>query len=649
MRKLAVMGAVAAVALATATGARAATQTYNISGNLANSMNSCFNIAVSLTGTDCSYARTRVPQLPTPSGPKFTAGFYSKGSLGDNVNQVPASGDGKSELQVTGTVTIDDGDTPNDGTDDLISASWVIAAGVHNAATGSGDRALERWDSWTHEMAPTPVNWATANGGGGFTYVIGSRQNIANGVTNGPTGLPTPAPLCAAANPSDCFPTENAPDTQAAPGFWDQTFSVPGPASARIGIERTPAFGLYPANPGPSPNPNVGAQTTGAFTGYECIDNAGDNDCISSETLLGSDNIFYRTESGTPAPAPVGGTYPGPGNCTDGIDNDGTGGTDAADPECQPIAPSQLTGQSGAPISPPGFENVILQLVTDGQGAITSAQAFWTREYVILSGPSAGTDAAGVYSINNSYGGGRILFTGTLPQDSPTAVDDSANVIEDTATSIAVLANDTRGAPEPNTVTIESQPANGSVSVNGENVVYTPDQYFSGNDSFQYRVTDADGGTDFSIATVTVTVSEKTPDARNFNASSSGGNPTAAIPVLVAPTVLGTGPAAEHVVAVTGVATGGTCAVSGSGASQAVTFTPTPGFNGVGSCEFSVTDADGQSDNAQLNVSVSGNSSGGGGGVSGPQLPSGGSSLDLLTLALLAGAPLVARRRRVAR
>jgi hypothetical protein len=621
------MGAVAAVALGTA-GARAATETYNISGTFGNSVNSCFNIAVSLNQRDCSYARTRTPVQAITDGPKIVGAIYARGSTGDNVNYVPSPGDGKASLPVSGTVTIDDNGTPADGSDDLISATWIIGAGAHNATTGNGDRAVERWDTFTHVMAATPVNAAVALGSGGFEYLIGSR------------GKPTPSPLCAAANPSDCFPSENAPQTQDPPGFWDATFSTPNPASLRNGIERTTAFGLFP---GGVPNPNIGGQTTGTLAGYECVDNTGDNDCVTSEGLFGSSLTIYRNENGTVA------SHPTLGNCNDGLDNDGDTNIDAADPQCVPLAPSQPTGQTGVPVSPPGFENVILVLATDGAGAITVADAFWTREYVILSGPSAVNDPAGVYTMNNSYGGGRIAFTGTLPQSAPTAVADSADVIEDTATSIGVLANDTRGSPEPNTVTIESQPANGSAAVNGENVVYTPDLYYSGIDTFQYRVTDGDD--EFSVATVTVDVSEKVPDARDFNASSTGGNPTAAIPVLGAPTVLGTGAAADHTVGVTGLATGGTCAISGSGASQAVTYTPTAGFNGVGFCEFSVTDADGDPDNARLNVSVSGNAGGGGGGGPvGPQLPSGGSSVDLLTLAaLLAGVPLLVRRRRTTR
>ena len=79
MRKLAVMGAVSAAMLGAALAAQAATDTYNINGTLANSINSCFNIAVSLTGTDCSYARTRVPPYGTADRPQVRGRVLPEG------------------------------------------------------------------------------------------------------------------------------------------------------------------------------------------------------------------------------------------------------------------------------------------------------------------------------------------------------------------------------------------------------------------------------------------------------------------------------------------------------------------------------------------------------------------------------------------
>ena len=102
--------------------------------------------------------------------------------------------------------------------------------------------------------------------------------------------------------------------------------------------------------------------------------------------------------------------------------------------------------------------------------------------------------------------------------DAPDAVDDSASVERGHRRStIDVLGNDTdvEGGLDPSTVTIDSGPSNGSVTVNPDGSIdYTPDANFSGIDSFTYEVCDVDG--ECATATVTVTVSAVNdgPDAR---------------------------------------------------------------------------------------------------------------------------------------
>jgi hypothetical protein len=83
---------------------------------------------------------------------------------------------------------------------------------------------------------------------------------------------------------------------------------------------------------------------------------------------------------------------------------------------------------------------------------------------------------------------------------SPTAAaNDTATTKQGTAVSVPVLANDTATAPTISNVT---QPRNGTATISGGNVIYTPAAGFSGPDSFTYTIT-TDCGT--STATVTVT------------------------------------------------------------------------------------------------------------------------------------------------
>jgi uncharacterized repeat protein (TIGR01451 family) len=126
-------------------------------------------------------------------------------------------------------------------------------------------------------------------------------------------------------------------------------------------------------------------------------------------------------------------------------------------------------------------------------------------------------------SINNTASGGYTTSTGCTVKDicnssvstyinnPPVAVDDTATTPEDTAVWIDVLDNDydIDGTLDPSTVTVTSDPSNGSTIVNtttGE-IQYTPDTNFHGSDSFTYTVDDNDGATS-NEATVNITVGD---------------------------------------------------------------------------------------------------------------------------------------------
>ncbi|NOX56951.1 MAG: hypothetical protein GXP27_21425 [Planctomycetes bacterium] len=93
----------------------------------------------------------------------------------------------------------------------------------------------------------------------------------------------------------------------------------------------------------------------------------------------------------------------------------------------------------------------------------------------------------------------------TAQNELPDAIDDAAATDEDTPVDIDVLSNDTDPDGDPLTVTAVTQPANGQTAINADGTVrYTPDAGFTGQDTFQYTVSDDNGGED--TATVTVTV-----------------------------------------------------------------------------------------------------------------------------------------------
>jgi hypothetical protein len=87
----------------------------------------------------------------------------------------------------------------------------------------------------------------------------------------------------------------------------------------------------------------------------------------------------------------------------------------------------------------------------------------------------------------------------------PVAVDDAANSDGGAAVTINVTNNDNDPDGDALTVTMFTQPAHGTVTQVGNQLIYTPDEGFEGNDTFTYQVCDADGLCDMATVTVTVT------------------------------------------------------------------------------------------------------------------------------------------------
>jgi hypothetical protein len=86
----------------------------------------------------------------------------------------------------------------------------------------------------------------------------------------------------------------------------------------------------------------------------------------------------------------------------------------------------------------------------------------------------------------------------------PVASPDSATTPINTPATIAVLTNDSDANGDPLSVIAVTPGANGTTTMNGVFVTYTPAATFAGVDTFNYTVADGRGGT--ASATVTVNV-----------------------------------------------------------------------------------------------------------------------------------------------
>ncbi len=111
--------------------------------------------------------------------------------------------------------------------------------------------------------------------------------------------------------------------------------------------------------------------------------------------------------------------------------------------------------------------------------------------------------------------------SGTANQ-SPTAIDDSFSASEDSRNALAsVLSNDRDADGDTlKVLTNEGTTSKGGIFefVAGGGFVYTPPANFSGTDSFQYQISDGNGGTSTGTATIDVA---GVADAPNLNLTSS--------------------------------------------------------------------------------------------------------------------------------
>jgi photosystem II stability/assembly factor-like uncharacterized protein len=126
-----------------------------------------------------------------------------------------------------------------------------------------------------------------------------------------------------------------------------------------------------------------------------------------------------------------------------------------------------------------------------------------------LSGATAGPL---IFLAEASYDGGKVIsslpVSLTVTNLAPTPARDTTNTVQNTPVTVGVLGNDTDPYNLPLTIESVSQPSRGTATISGDNVIYKPNDYWFGVDSFNYTVTDGFGAT----ASTSVTVTTPFPD-----------------------------------------------------------------------------------------------------------------------------------------
>lgn len=214
--------------------------------------------------------------------------------------------------------------------------------------------------------------------------------------------------------------------------------------------------------------------------------------------------------------------------------------------------------------------------------------------------PAANFTGEVTFKVSVSDGQATTMATVTvtvLPVDeAPVAVDDTATTDEDVPLTLAassLLANDSDEEGQALTVSAVQNPSNGTVTLSGTSITFTPRANFHGTAAFEYVVTDG-MSTGLGLVTVTVKPVNDAPVA-------TGTTATTAYNVAVGITLTATDVEGDALTFnVLTAPTHGT--LSGTGATR--TYTPDTGFSGQDSFTFQASDGSATSNTATVGITV---------------------------------------------
>ncbi|NBC31711.1 MAG: tandem-95 repeat protein [Alphaproteobacteria bacterium] len=196
-----------------------------------------------------------------------------------------------------------------------------------------------------------------------------------------------------------------------------------------------------------------------------------------------------------------------------------------------------------------------------------------------------------------------ITIEGVTDNQPPEAADDTASGPAGTPLTIAVLDNDSDPDGDTIGVTGTTDPENGGIVVNDDDTItYTPENGFSGTDSFTYTIADFRGGIDTATVTVTIdAVTANTPPVAQSDVAVAPLGTPITISVLANDTDADGDPLTITDV---GAPVSGEAVIAGANAST-ITYTPDPDFiDGFGLDAFSYTISDGKGGTDSANILV---------------------------------------------
>lgn len=275
-----------------------------------------------------------------------------------------------------------------------------------------------------------------------------------------------------------------------------------------------------------------------------------------------------------------------------------------------------------------GFSSIVGQSLTLSSGAILQVNSDGTLSYDpsgsstfnALKVGETGTDTFD-YTIQDTDGltsTATVTITVQGENDPPDAIDDSASASENGgAITINLLGNDSD--PDNDTLTVDSINTAltiGSVSINPNGTAsYDPGNNFNNlavgqttTDSFEYTISDGNGGTDTATVTITISGTNDGPVAVNDSGVVSEDGPPATIAVLDNDSDVD-----GDTLTVTGIDTTGTLGTVTINGNNTINYNPNGMFDSLQTGQtatdtftYTISDGNGGTDTATVTMTING-------------------------------------------
>ena len=245
------------------------------------------------------------------------------------------------------------------------------------------------------------------------------------------------------------------------------------------------------------------------------------------------------------------------------------------DPEDDPLTITEATSDDGTVV-----------INDDGTLTFTPNEDFFGEaviDYTVTDG-------------NGGFDDARVFVDVENVNDAPVAEDDCVATDLDTPVTIDVLANDSDPDGDDLTVTAATSP-DGTVEINDDGTItFTPNDGFTGDAEIAYTISDGNGETADAVAKVSVGEDSALPVAADDTAETDEDTP-----VVIDVLVNDSDPDGDPLEVIEATSPDGEVTINDDGT---IEFTPNPDFNGPTTITYTITDGNGGTDEATVDVTV---------------------------------------------